>query len=481
MAAALAEGSVLHAPQLLMVLAKLILRFSPDSVAEDDRAAVPLPALLLILADNIDSGIPGDGESPSVIEIGLEMAANSNFNSSDRIDSRANHFLRRWVEMPTERHSTRHRETMEESFAAACDFTINEMAAFCFLLWARATNEQGCWNRPDEYFGRVNWDSDTVHKILRYISLDIEEYRRTIRAEWADRNLGWHFSTIARYPLVRFGNEVLVLDPNLLLDRCIRFPLWYDIEHALGSAGKTTMLSIRQAYDEYSERYVGEVFQSITGRFKAQRVYLDRHLKKAYRGGSVADIAVDYGDAWVVVEVTTTPPQRHTVNASSLAGLKRDVEMVVAEAIQISETINHLRSHPAKLTRRLGLRIRKFFPVIVLAEGFPNNFIVTSIIRDELRTRGVLQEPGVAPVEIMTLGDLDMVEAMVEHQGVTVPELLTAKAMSAFRADSIKNFILSQPLDRLKPCARVNAGFRRFLDYVGEAIGFDDLPETTAR
>lgn len=265
------------------------------------------------------------------------------------------------------------------------------------------------------------------------------------------------------------------MDPDLVLDRCIDFPLWYDIEHGLGLAGRKTTPAIRQAYNEYSERHIGEVFQSITGHFQAQRVYLDKHLKKAYRGSSVADVAVDYGDAWVVVEVTTTPPQRHTVNASSITGLERDVEMIIAEAGQVSETINHLRSHPARLTGRPGMRVKEFFPVIVLAEGFPINFIVMGIVRDELSRRGILQEPGIALVELMTLGDLDVIEAMAEHRGSTLPDLLRAKATSAFWSDSIKNFVLSQPPYDLKRCARVAAGFNRFFSYVKKAIESGDL------
>nr|WP_146218416.1 hypothetical protein [Micromonospora acroterricola] len=175
------------------------------------------------------------------------------------------------------------------------------------------------------------------------------------------------------------------------------------------------------------------------------------------------------------MEVTTTPPQRHTVNASSITGLERDVEMVIAEASQVSETIIHLRSHPARLAGQPGMRAREFFPVIVLTEGFPNNFIVTGIVRDELRRRGILQEAGVAPVELMTLGDLDVVEAMAEHQGSTLPDLLRAKAASAFRSDSIRNFILSQPSYNLKRCTRVAAGFQRFFSYIKETIAFGDL------
>ncbi|MGC4821059.1 hypothetical protein [Micromonospora sp. DT63] len=474
-ATALKEGSVLHAPQLLMVLAKLILRVSPDEVADEDRVTIPLPALLLVLADSIDADLPDNADPPSLNEIGLEMAANTNFHSRDRVDSRATSFLRRWIEMPAERRATPHQATMEESFAAACKFTINELAAFCVLLWMKAANGNGCWTRPDEYFGRAGWRPDTVQKILQYISLPVGEYRQTMATEWDDRNLAWHFTTITRFPLVRFGDEVLALDPDLVLDRCIDFPLWYDIGHGLGPAGGRATLDVRQAYDEYSERHVGEVFQSIVGRFQAQRVYLDRHLKKAYRGSSVADIAVDYGDAWVVVEVTTTPPQRHTVNASSITGFERDIEMVIEEVSQVSETIDRLRSNPARLTGRPGVRAREFFPVIVLAEGFPNNFIVTGIVRDELRRRGILQEAGIAPVELMTLGDLDVVEAMAEHQGSTLPDLLRGKAASAFRSDSIKNFILSQPSCDLKRCTRVAASFQRFFSYVKEAIALGDL------
>jgi hypothetical protein len=104
-------------------------------------------------------------------------------------------------------------------------------------------------------------------------------------------------------------------------------------------------------------------------------------------------------------------------------------------------------------------------------DGFPNNPAITSLIRDEVAARGLLKSPDIAPVEIMDLTEIDMVEGLAEGTGPALPDVLKLKHQSNFRADSVRNFLAADPRFSPRRPRRVAVDFKRVLSEIIAALG----------
>lgn len=467
------RGAVVHAPQLLMVLAKLILRYCPHEVTQADRVSAPLPFLLLLVADMLDPlASTQQQKAPSIDEITLELAANTHFNTPLRIDSHLADFQRRWIEMPRDSTSRYLSQTMEQVFRDATGYSLLDQIAVCLAISMGAAE-----GRPNtsasSYFASVRWDPARYEPILNRISLPLNEYQETISRELGDRSVDWHFSTFERYPLIRSGDDYLALDANMVLRRSVGFLPFFDVEEGYERKGeRRKIIKVKAAFDDYAERYAGEVIHRIAQQSgQGVSVLTDADFRREFKNQKIADFALIYGPDTVVIEVTTSRPRRDTVNAVSTTSLAKDIALIVDEAEQVSSTIDGMRrSAPAAASQP---RRSRYYPVVILAEGFPNNFVIAGRVRDAIFERGILQGEDVAPLELMTLGDLDIVEDQAERAGLTLPQLLGMKAKSNFRADSIKNFLLSDSRFTIERTTRVEEASQRFFSLAMKQFGWE--------
>jgi hypothetical protein len=470
-----ASGHVMHAPQLLTVLEKLVLAFCPIEVGPDRLPAVPMPLLLLLVAEGLNSNeaIEDGAENDLPLRGGLsvELTANVHFNRSFRHDSQFALFQRRWIEMAAELPSRRYSGRMDEILASSIDIDIRDYATFALAAVAAAASRIGPINTGD-LASSLGWSLPRIEKILSYVSMRLDEYRTAVHRELNGR-LDWYFTSFALHPIVTSGYELIVLDSDRVLRRCVGFLPLLDVEYGLGRQEmKSTFELVRQAFADYSERYVGEALESLAGSVGVQRVYREPELKRAFPNSKIADFAVDYGDAWLVVEVSMRQISRDTANGVSGLGLLWDRDAIIKEVEQIAATITQLRIDGAALTGFKEPK-KRFFPLLVLTESFPSNPIVISLIRDELRNRGILQDTDTANLEIIDIEELDMIEGAVERGSVALPEMLELKSRSNFWSDSVRNFLIgTDGFDPRRP-RRVDDVLHRFIDLTRARLNAD--------
>jgi hypothetical protein len=195
-----------------------------------------------------------------------------------------------------------------------------------------------------------------------------------------------------------------------------------------------------------AERYALEVFDSITASGTSQqRVYGDTDLKRAHErhGRKVADVAIDYGDAWVVAEVTTSQLTRRSVAGQSDEPLVADLDKLVGEVAQIHDTIAALREDESSLTNSSTPQSgRRFLPLLVVAEGFPVNPISLTLLRQRVRDRGLLTEQDTGPLEVVDVTELEIVEGLQEIGGPSLRELLEGKSQASFANMALRDYVL---------------------------------------
>ncbi len=189
-----------------------------------------------------------------------------------------------------------------------------------------------------------------------------------------------------------------------------------------------------------------EVLRGISSDRGAGRVYDDADLKAAFErpGQRIADAAVDYGDTWVVVEVTTTQLRRDVALAVTEESQVEDIDKLPGELDQIQGTIDALRREECRLTGVSSAIRRRYLPLLLLAEGFPVNPVSLTMIRERARARGLLQADDVLPVEVLDVEELEMIEALQEQSGMSLLSVILAKQASSLSLAAVRNHILCE-------------------------------------
>jgi hypothetical protein len=436
----------LLAPQGLFVLMKMACLNSGD-VLVSGVAPGNAPAALVGLMDHLGGtdDVPKAGTVVTGIagRLGREVISNQLFHAHRSEAGAIRRFVRRWVELPTELASDRRVHDMAARFEEATGVALADLVLVLFAMWGAVTN-----GRPRfalSYFDSLGWSPERVERTVALFTTDIPHLRAEVRAEVRAFDLQWAIATFERYPVVRMSDgSLLVLDAELLGRRLLGILPLFDLTHALEQRGDRKLKSqVEGSYAHLSEAYALEVLTAATADADSNRFFGEEALRTAYgRSRQVADAAVDYGDAWVVVEITTSRPQRGTVSGQSDAAVDADLNKLVAKAGQIESTIAAIRANQTALTGKPAHPNPRFYPVLVVADGFPVNPISLTLLREKLQAAGVLQQHDTAPLEVLDLEELEIVEILAGGAGPSLRDLVAGHEKAGMANAALREYIL---------------------------------------
>jgi hypothetical protein len=438
-------------PQALYVLVKMAARCCPDAVlpaVEPGRPPVGLFGALGVLDEDGEDGLE-DSDRVIDTEVGAftgRLLANQYMNKPlDEVHLMAR-FVRQWLELPGERSGEPRVVDLRQAFADATGVTLDDVLVVTAALWARSL--EGVPYVPPGYFRELGWSEARLADALRLFTVDMVGLRGLLWKEALGRSPAWSVDTLGQYPVVRLDDGgLLVLDRNLLVRRIFGGLLAYDVVNALAAESRTGAKRARQVsgcLQHLAEVYALEVLHAITsGGLGRSRVYDDAALQKAFarKGRRLADAAVDYGDAWVVVEVTTSKLTQDSVTSSPTA-LSKDLDKLVGKVEQIDQTIAALRTEEHQLTGSQAAGARRFYPLLVVADGFPVNPMSTELLRQRVGKRGLLAGDDVAPLEVIDPVELEMLEGLADEGGPSIRDVLAGKEHAVFFRSSLRDYLL---------------------------------------
>lgn len=442
-------------PQGVLVLAKLATLYCPKAV--DAAEPANMIAALLTVSSYLSGSAGPDPETGNKGLSGLppglarEIVANQYFNVNRDEKGLFARFVRRFL----------HDDGvggLREFYHDATGVLLDDIVVVALGLWSRAVKHEP--RTGPGWFDSLGWDTDRLDAALALIATPENDLRAQIVDDVENFGMDWHFYAFGRHPVVRLSDDSLVLmSPRLLLERVFGWLPIFDVEDGFKKQGQSkkaarAMTRFRSA----TEKYALETLASIVGNNPTVRLFDEDALKAAYGapGVRIADVAIDYGDAMVVIEVNSGRLKTPTVAALSDDALREDVgKLVINKAEQVDSTIRQIRADEARLTGSAA--VRRFYPVVVVAEGFPTNPITTEMVADELGAAGYLRDADVAPLQVLDLEDLEIIEALQEHGGPSLRDLLDSKPNGGLARMDMKSFILAELRLRPEQAQRVQA------------------------
>lgn len=433
-------------PQALMLLARAAVEHSPDTLPEDTEQGNLVGALLTFSDLTGASGRQG----PTVItdqpgELGREIIANQYFNNSTSVAHTLTRYVRRWRHGLPQVDNIGGLVDLAAVYEECTGVTLDDLTIVAGALWIAACHGEVLTPAAEL---ETLLPAGRAAGALSLISAHPDTLREAVQAERAQRRTEWTFDAFQQYPVVRLGDLLLVVDQRYLIDRAfgwlpindIRFP---PRTRSRPAGHKKRAEQAVHTLRRLSELYVSEILHSITGQGGARRVYDDAELKTAFqeKKQKIADAAIDYGDTWIVVEVTTSQLQRDAATAVPGDAQVNDIDKLLDEVHQIDATIQALRRDESRLTGVAGPVRRRYLPLLLLTEGFPVNPVTMTVIRERADRDGLLQGQDVMPLEVLDVEELELIEALQEQQGVSLLTLIQRKQASHLERMPMRSFL----------------------------------------
>jgi hypothetical protein len=472
-------------PQVLYLAVQHAMVFSGDMLLPGISEGI-FPLALLVIGESLGADLDGnDGVVVSRVPgaLGREMISNQLLNTTTDEAHMIARFFRIWIELPRELEGEPEVADMAKGYEELVGVPLSDVLAVGLMLFSATAALRPVM--PKEYLAGLPWGDERLTRSLDVFVADMPEFRYAVLQEVRAATTEWMFDSIGRYPVVRLWHGgLVVLDSNLLLNRLFGWLPIYDIAFAArrkGDAGKKKAHQLQQSLRRLTEKYCAEVLDAIAPSMQNhRRVYHDAQLRRAFsgkrtRGVKIADAVIDYGDAWVVIELTTSKLKRESVFGISDAAVVEDLTKLVGEVEQIDSTIKELRAREERLTERVSLTRRRFYPLLVTAEGFPVNPVSLTLLREHVQDAGLLKEDDIAPLEVADIFELEIVEGLQEHGGPGLRELLEGKQRAGLWRCSLHDYILVElHLDSARP-RRISRLWRGSVDKLSRRVFGDEV------
>jgi hypothetical protein len=466
MANLIAAGNVLLAPQAILVLAKLAIQASPPVGGSHDMSPL-LTAFLSLQKDlNVldEPDAPADTTDQST-RLYREVIRSQSFAlDHDEATLMARHRLD-WHELPSELASHPEFVDLPGSFLEATGVSLTDLEILGIALSVRAVESPGL-PIPLSYFSTLDWAPERLVAALRLVTGTLSELAVQLDEHQREFGIQWSFDPLRRYPVILLESVgLLVLSPELLLERVFGWLPLFDLTEGLKTAGRGKLADrCRAFYARVCEHETITALSNIvTCAGFAPRLYGEDELRAAFGSDAkTADAVIDCGDTWVVVEISTRQLQRASVLAGNLEALETDLARGIDEkAGQIESTIRALDADESRLTGYAKVAGRKFIPVLVITEGFPVNPMTYRAIATRLREAGLLTMPRVAPLRILDQQEVYFIEHVVDRGQDGLLGLLEGYERGNLREMPFRNWLITERrLDAQRP-SRLERPFTR--------------------
>lgn len=414
---------------------RLVLTAEPSHGDPDPRIATFLTGmdpetaavmLVHLAADSLrrhqaegEEQLGGTGES-----LAMEIICNQLFNEPHDTGGMLSRTWALWT-----RHAAgMHREQLGKDPLAlleeATGLTLTEMLTLAFAYWAKAMETRVGGPLRIDAFALVNLPREKVERFLALFSATTAE----LTAELAACTLPWQMLPLQTRPLLRLGDEVVVLDEPFLWE-AVTTGLYWRVSDHVRREDPGAWEPWARAYAEMTEALAEELIKPIAPIHvdRSSAFFTEEDIKKAFATKKQTPPNIDAG-----IDFTTSVALFEVVNkAMSLdartgatEAFKTDAEQaIIKKTRQLDGTAKLLRRNPQPPASPLAKPATKVFPIVVCGNHFPLNPVTRNHIEERLRSTGILQAPGTRPLAIIDLDELEALASLAKA-GQLLPELL---------------------------------------------------------
>lgn len=375
--------------------------------------------------------------------LAMEVIASHLFNERDDPGDLLARYRLLWTRYGDQLERVKLRRRPLELLEEATGLDFDDLTALGFGYYAAALSY-----RPDKpvainAFANIAIGRPVIEQFLSLFSSTADGLTKALR----DCQLPWQMLPLAERPLLRVGDNVIVLDERYLLDRVTRGLYWpvHDQEKQLSEQARVLWT---QAYGEMIESRAEDQLRQLAPPLLASTAstfFTEGDLQRPFPSSKNADVGIDFGGDVVIAEIvsaTVTIATRQTPDAESY---RKDAEKIVLKkARQLHATAVNLLADPQPADSPLAVPAMRIFPVVVCGGQFPVNPITLRDVNRRLAAEGLLTDGRIQPLVLLDLEELEACNALHETRHITMPQFIADWQQSAYRETSFRSYLSSR-------------------------------------
>ena len=323
----------------------------------------------------------------------------------------------------------------------ATGLELQDILALGFACWAMTITDRVNGPARVNPFTLVKLPREKVEQFLALFAATADE----LASELAACTMPWQMLPLQTRPLLRDGDEVVVLDEPFFLE-AVTTGLYWRVSNHVRADDPDAWKPWSVAYAEMVEALAEELVQAIAPVLVdgSSAFFTEEDIKAAFATRSYTppniDAGINFGIAAVLFEVVN---KHMTLEARSgdMTAFKNDVDQaVLGKTKQLDGTAALLQRTPQPPASPLNEPASKVFPVVVCGNHFPANPITRNYVQDCLRSGGLLQAAGIQPLAVIDLDELEACASLAKA-GVLLPELLADWLASQYAKGSLTVYL----------------------------------------
>lgn len=429
-----------HAWQLRFLIKASLLYGSPMSSPQVDQSDFlqRYGRCLLIVIDLMVEDRPEGGyEAPEdlragVMEVLIRQVSAHRVETPKHLLARYHDLFFRLAPSPTLAASPNAID-LQATFQQATGIDLRVFLATGFGVLSHYVNVQDFGTesfgiRSRRFFRRAAVSRASADRLFSLLGTNRRVARAEHRAKYK-RGLGKLFDLVnlMQRPLIQVRKGHFVpASPQDVVER-ITAGVYWDVHDFLQGAERR---KFQRFFGELIEAYVQQsfkrMFPAVPG--LVQRAFYDVPYESEHGESRASDVVV-FGPEHALFADATVGRLRmtDTVIPGSLREFRQDVgKKIVATAAQIDRSIRDFKAGILRFPGWDPDAVVRFYPIIITASPLPLTLQTLEDVLDSVRAAGVLTEPDLATLEVLSLEDLEFIEPVVAS-GVPFDQLLIEK------------------------------------------------------
>lgn len=302
--------------------------------------------------------------------------------------------------------------------------------------------------------GQVGWlppplgDIDVTETAWRAFLARFAQTPAELKTASAAAPHDWQMLSLQERPLLRSGDDVLITDPQLLIDRVTAGLFWFVHEYerdtaaaahptdpdAAKKAGDKAADAWRQTYSEMHELLAESYLQACAPALLdgSQAFFTEEAIDHAFPGPrrtkpKQPDIGIDFGTTVVLADAVSGQMSVAARTTGSAKAFRDDIErLVITKARQIDAASALLSRRPQPAASPLTGPAPHIHPVVIPGGAFATNTVVAHHVEERLEEEGLLQGNHFAPLAVLDVVDLEEAESVRVRDNTTLVAILDA-------------------------------------------------------
>jgi len=444
----LARQLVLRAMRLVLVPPQADAGPAPDPALEASLDGIELETAAMLLVHLAGDALhqerqPGEARLCGTAEsLAMEMNANNLFNDRDDNGDLLARYRMLWMDYGTRCKRYTPRLPPAGMLREAAGIGFDEMITLAFAYWAHLQ-------------GRAPGDPVRVKAMaapaMTIPRADVETFLGLFSSTPAALAEGlrqcpqpWQMRPLQARPLLRLGDDVVVLDERYLVERVTRGLYWLVHDHEKETYGDKARGAWTQVWSEMvetrAEDQLRQMAPALLGGGRA--FFTEEALQAAFPRTQNCDAGIDFGGDVVLAEVVSGTVKVQTRELADVRSFIQDTERIVlGKARQVYVTAANLLRASQPGTSPVKVAPSRIFPVVVISGQYPINPLTIRYINEQLTGEGHRPDGTVQPLTVMDLEELEGCQALLQREGRTLPQLLDAWRTSPYRDAAFRNYL----------------------------------------